>query len=219
VQLQQEVAQARLMAIRYLADEYAKLDRLEQRRLGKVLQHLRQNQIPNFDHHAVNHLQSVWLEMVNTQTRLNAALSNAWEQNYQQLQTIFAEPQLQTALLWQNPVFARHIQSLLEKPVSTLKSSVWQNILTLARYLQRYCAKNESIGFFGPVGWGRLTTTETAIEFTPGSELLAHRQVYLEGWAINALAQTLSQDLCLRPWLAPKAIQQLAAAFGEDKAA
>ncbi|AFY47694.1 lantibiotic dehydratase family protein [Nostoc sp. PCC 7524] len=203
LQLQQKVAQARLMAIRSLADEYAKLDRVEQRRLGKVLQHLRQNQIPDFDHHAVNHLQSAWLEMVNTQTRLNAALSNAWEQNYRQLQTIFAEPQLQTALLWQNPVFARHIQSLLEKPVSTLKSSVWQNILTLARYLQRYCAKNESIGFFGPVGWGRLTTTETAIEFTPGSELLAHRQVYLEGWAINALAQTLSQDLCLRPWLAP----------------
>jgi len=74
----------------------------------------------------------------------------------------------------------------------------------LASYLQRYCTKNDTIGFFGPVGWGRVGEGAEAIAVRPGRELLAARQVYFEGWAIDAVAGRLAEDPAMRPWLAPR---------------
>jgi hypothetical protein len=50
----------------------------------------------------------------------------------------------------------------------------------VASYLQRYCTKNDTIGFFGAVGWARLTPGGDPIDLRPGSSLLAERNVYLE---------------------------------------
>ena len=39
----------------------------------------------------------------------------------------------------------------------------------VARYWQRYCSKNDTIGFFGPLGWGRFTEEGEAIEARVGA--------------------------------------------------
>ena len=75
--------------------------------------------------------------------------------------------------------------------------------LGVAAYLQRYCAKNDTIGYFGPVGWGRWSDQGPALVATPGAGLLAERAVHFEHWAIDALAQRLSQDAEVRSWLEP----------------
>ncbi len=74
----------------------------------------------------------------------------------------------------------------------------------VASYLQRYCTKNDTIGFFGPVGWGRLGEGDQPIAVQPGETLLAARQIYFEGWAIDAIAQRLAEEDAMRPWLAPR---------------
>jgi len=73
-----------------------------------------------------------------------------------------------------------------------------------ASYLQRYSVKNDTIGFFGPVGWARLDEAERGLVAEPGEGLLAERRVYFEGWGVDALAGVLSAERSLRPWMSPR---------------
>jgi len=52
----------------------------------------------------------------------------------------------------------------------------------IAKYVQRYAAKNDSIGFFGPVGWGIVDPAEPGLCATPGPALVDHRVVSFEDW-------------------------------------
>jgi amino acid adenylation domain-containing protein len=74
-----------------------------------------------------------------------------------------------------------------------------QHEALVASYLQRYCAKNDTIGFFGPVGWASFSTgAEIEVEPAP----VAKRAVHFEGWAVTALLQPYAAGL--RPWLTPR---------------
>ena len=74
----------------------------------------------------------------------------------------------------------------------------------IANYFQRYCTKNDTIGFFGPVGWATLSPEGEAIDLKPGKSLLAARTVYLEVWCMDALSETLNKNRALLPWVAPR---------------
>jgi hypothetical protein len=69
-----------------------------------------------------------------------------------------------------------------------------KNLATVANYVQRYALKNDSIGFFGPVGWAYWTDDVDAVTIEPGPDLLAGRTVYFEVWAVDALALALTAD-------------------------
>src|ERR671931_1619087 len=60
----------------------------------------------------------------------------------------------------------------------------------VAGYWQRYCAKNDTIGFFGPLGWGRFVEDGAAIDVSAGAPQ-AERVVHLETWAVEALARAV----------------------------
>lgn len=79
----------------------------------------------------------------------------------------------------------------------------------VANYLQRYCLKNDTIGFFGPVCWAALGTTDAPIVARPGPKLIASRRVYFEAWCIDALAETVAANVDLRKWLAPRRMPYL----------
>src|SRR5262249_34408977 len=64
--------------------------------------------------------------------------------------------------------------------------------------------KNDSIGFFGPIGWATLTDDERTIEARPGPELIDHCDVLFEGWAIDELETHVDKDPALRPWMSPR---------------
>ncbi|HEV7473360.1 MAG TPA: lantibiotic dehydratase, partial [Pyrinomonadaceae bacterium] len=81
--------------------------------------------------------------------------------------------------------------------------------MLVASYLQRYCLKNDTIGFFGPVGWAKFTEDGPAVAAKSGPRLLASRQVYFECWCIDALADVLEQNPALRPWIIPQRMPYL----------
>jgi hypothetical protein len=74
----------------------------------------------------------------------------------------------------------------------------------VASYLQRYCVKNDTIGFFGPVGWATFNEHEPGLYLATESKLASTRQVYFEGWAIEALTGKLNKNASLRQWCAPR---------------
>src|SRR5262249_28742485 len=74
----------------------------------------------------------------------------------------------------------------------------------VANYIQRYCVKNDTIGFFGPVGWARLEAQDDNLRVGPGAGLVAERNLYFETWCIDAVAEALSKEKSLRMWLAPQ---------------
>lgn len=120
-------------------------------------------------------------------------------------QTLFRE-----AVTWQNrAAVERAFESLLRRPADASDFKTRQNERLVVSYLQRYCTKNDTIGFFGPVGWGRLVADGPAIVMEPGPTLLSKRTVYFEHWAIEAIADSVAHDPAIRPWAAPRLMPML----------
>jgi Lantibiotic dehydratase, N terminus len=121
-----------------------------------------------------------------------------------EIREVAASESFREAVLWQNRrAFHSAIEPLLRKQPGVLNKKVRQHEELVARYLQRYCMKNETIGFFGPVGWATIVPSGPAVSARPGAELISHRTVYFEGWTVDALAATVAADPCARPWLTP----------------
>lgn len=108
---------------------------------------------------------------------------------------------LREAVVWQNPDFATNFLfrwlALAELPPD--RSDARRVERKLLAYLQRYTAKNEAIGFFGPIGWGRLRE-ELEQPRDEGGPWLVRRAIYWEPW----LFQQLCQDWSAPPVLSPR---------------
>jgi hypothetical protein len=135
--------------------------------------------------------------------RLDEALESARRSQREVLRRAANDPRFREAVVWQNRDVLEKLNALARDPVERNDSRTRQRELAVWRYLQRYCAKNDTIGFFGPICWGRFGAGETRV--APGPTLLAEREVYLEQWAVNELALGLvQQHPGLRPWLPPR---------------
>ena len=121
------------------------------------------------------------------------------------LRDVACDARFREAITWQNRK-ALHdgIDVFLRTPRGTRNAEVRKHEQLVTLYLQRYCAKNETIGFFGPVGWGAWTDDGPALTHRPGLGLVAERRVYFEYRAIDALAECLLKHAELRKWLRPR---------------
>ncbi|MFX0592109.1 amino acid adenylation domain-containing protein [Melissospora conviva] len=117
-----------------------------------------------------------------------------------------ADPLLREAITWQNRHALRTgLDPLVAGADRPRSSKQRQHESLVATYLQRYRAKNDTIGFFGPVNWAEVTPQSQALRVRHGAQPLSRRTVYFENWAIAELAETLAADLPgLRPWLVPR---------------
>jgi hypothetical protein len=110
-------------------------------------------------------------------------------------------PLFREAVAWQNK---RLLSDVIDRLALAAKGAAGRRREELvANYLQRYCVKNDTIGFFGPVGWAVWDDHGSAVEVQAGSQPLATRSTYFEDWAIQALANRLSADRRLLPWMVP----------------
>jgi hypothetical protein len=116
---------------------------------------------------------------------------------------IAAQPPFTEALQWQNPLVAaqlRRAAGLSPKRRHQLTRTLWA-------YASRYCAKNDSIGFFGFKTWGRWTDAGTHLgPFEPPPR----GPVYLELWAVRAIADAVAQRHGLWPWTVPHLVPAVA---------
>ncbi len=94
-------------------------------------------------------------------------------------------PLLREAVAWQN---RRMLVTALDRLTedAPLDKKARQSLRVFARYVQRYTAKNDTIGFFGPLGWARLEP-DAAGAFVPADRLIDARRVCFEPWAVKAI--------------------------------
>jgi len=124
------------------------------------------------------------------------------------IRRVAAEPGFREAIAWQNrEALHSAVDRLLDRRDTPSRRRRQEQLV--ARYLQRYCAKNDTIGFFGPVGWARVDDDAPAIDVRPGPGLLAERRTYFEGWCVELLAEALAAGGALLPWLAPRPLPHL----------
>lgn len=123
----------------------------------------------------------------------------------QALRDVGRDPLFREALAWQNRMALKNnVDTLLRMPAGARDGVLRAREQLIVNYLQRYCAKNESIGFFGPIGWAQIADQGRALSLKPGPGLVSDRFVHFEYWAVDALAKALTKERWLRPWLAPR---------------
>lgn len=135
-----------------------------------------------------------------------AAYAAALADERQALRTAAQRPDFREALTWQNRRAAETgLAAWLASPPERDDARSRKRERMVLSYLQRYTAKNDTIGFFGPVGWGRLQPGAPAgVEALPGPDLLEARTVYVEPWAVGALIDRWVADpemASAMPWV------------------
>jgi hypothetical protein len=110
------------------------------------------------------------------------------------LRRVASDSRFQEAVTWQNPSALRNqILKAAAGPASK-PSRQRQREELVASYWQRYTAKNDTIGFFGPLGWGRVRDDGPALSVNEGP-LVGERVVHFEHWGIQALADVVDSSL------------------------
>ena len=138
------------------------------------------------------------------------------------LRDLAADPAFREAVTWQNrEVLANAIDGLLKTSGQTSNQRRREEIV--ARYWQRYCAKNDTIGFFGPLAWGELRDDGPALA-QRSRALIRERTVHMETWCLERFLQTVTDDpwLPLGPWPEEDAqarIESIADAAARERAA
>ncbi|MDQ2815280.1 MAG: lantibiotic dehydratase family protein, partial [Actinomycetota bacterium] len=115
----------------------------------------------------------------------------------------YADPLFQEAVTWQNPGLAQFLRDHDAGPDAARRSKQRQRELVIANYLQRYCLKNDTIGFFGPVGWA-VAGSGAGLVVVPGEGLLARRSTYFEVWAVDKVAAVIGRRGRELGWLRPR---------------
>ncbi len=137
-------------------------------------------------------------ELEDAQAEFDEAFEAAEVESCDAILKVARDDLFQEAVVWQNRrAFHTALKRLLEasNPVK-LRNAQW----LVARYLQRYCAKNDTIGFFGPVGWAHWTDGE-AVTVTPQPQMIFDREAGFEVWGLDQLAKVIEPEVI--DWLPP----------------
>ncbi|MEU8248900.1 lantibiotic dehydratase [Nonomuraea sp. NPDC048916] len=131
-----------------------------------------------------------------------------YETNTRMLDLACSDPVLK-AMTWQNPALIERVINWLRKHLPAdgeplKRSRPWRRQeATLVGYLQRYHAKNDTVGFFGPSAWVRVGGIEEHARFHGGPDVVAESVVHFEDWPVEALAASLADDPRIRHHLPP----------------
>jgi hypothetical protein len=107
----------------------------------------------------------------------------------ERLAEVARNPAFREAVAWQSReslsrAVDKHATGMQESP-----SRVRRREDVIASYWQRYCAKNDTIGFFGPLAWGRFAEQGDGFAMRAGSPE-HERVVHFENWAVEAVGAT-----------------------------
>lgn len=73
----------------------------------------------------------------------------------------------------------------------------------LASYVQRFCAKNETVSFFGPINYGRVdehAPTGVSVSWS-GPSKIVDRRTHVASWLLAALVDGIAFSDGVAPWL------------------
>jgi Lantibiotic dehydratase, N terminus len=112
------------------------------------------------------------------------------------LRGVAHDPMFREAVTWQNPAALDNAVLKLAEGSPAKPSRMRQREELVASYWQRYCAKNDTIGFFGPLAWGRIGDDGPPLTMRSGA-LVRRRDVHLEAWGVQALAAAIDPALTI----------------------
>jgi lantibiotic biosynthesis dehydratase-like protein len=141
-----------------------------------------------------------------TEARFKEQYAKSSEQTSKAISKIASLPNFREALTWQNRGFVqRYLDWFTRKSLqgSSCNRDQRRHEETVASYWQRYCTKNDTIGFFGPVGWAQFVPEVEHLSVTLGEELVNFRKTYWEAWGIEALGAAILKQWNVRKWLVP----------------
>ncbi|MBC8989494.1 lantibiotic dehydratase [Micromonospora chalcea] len=115
---------------------------------------------------------------------------------------IACDDAFRTALTWQNPAVLLAVNAIRrDGPHAPRNLRRRHREEVVAKYWQRYCLKNDTVGFFGPICWTELGGSGPIATVRPGAALTRTRKVFLERWGLDALAEAFARGPGVRDWL------------------
>ena len=112
------------------------------------------------------------------------------------LQAVARDRAFREAVTWQSREALASAVEKLAEGVTESPARQRRHEDVVASYWQRYCAKNDTIGFFGPLAWGRFAEAGPAVDVrAPG--LARECVVHLEVWAVEAVARAIGLETVL----------------------
>lgn len=144
-----------------------------------------------------------FLDGAATEEELGAAFEAASRALTAAVHDTAADPAFRTALTWQNPGALSAVASVLRDGRDAVRTERRRRTREdlVARYWQRYCLKNDTVGFFGPMCWGEIGAGAQTVSATPGPGLVRGRHVFFEWWALVAIGERIAADPRVAPWL------------------
>jgi hypothetical protein len=134
----------------------------------------------------------------------------AWQKDRDQtcqiLRELAADARFQEAILLSSPQMYDALDRYLrEKPGQQQSKAAPRFERRLAMYVQRFCAKNETQSFFGPINYATLAPDHLDTIRIQRSELpLRQRVTFASQWLAESLAAKIGEEPALRPFLRPR---------------
>ncbi|WBB71198.1 lantibiotic dehydratase [Micromonospora sp. WMMD1128] len=137
--------------------------------------------------------------------RFDKEFDEAVRAGAERLNALAADPLVRAAVTWQNRGALIALDGLARGGADTRRNVRRRDReRALLKYWQRYCGKNETIGFFGPSCWVTLDPDRTEVaRVDPGDRLTRRRWVWFESWALAAYADRIGVDVAVRRWWPP----------------
>lgn len=210
---EEQLDQARLHALDLLRCELDAAVETERGAIFSAISRLKKGKLPKSFAEtgdaaaAINAFKDAIQQLADLQTAYSETFNGSFAPVSRSLVKASQDKRFREAVIWQNrDALHTGIDRLLTMPITDgYPSSVRRNRERLvANYLQRYCTKNDTIGFFGPLGWARFVSEGDAVNVTSGANIIAAREVSFESWALDTFAAALAKDHNLQPWLAPR---------------
>ncbi|HEY2915105.1 MAG TPA: lantibiotic dehydratase [Candidatus Angelobacter sp.] len=196
-------------------DELRSSGRWEEKKTRKALLSARvainAQRIPDFppgigSMKSIDELQAAVKRVGAVREQFNEQFSKSSKRTTESIREIAALPEFREAITWQNRGLVEQVLDWFSRKSqngSARNSQQRQNEEVIATYWQRYCAKNDTIGFFGPVGWAQFVPDVEHLVSKHGEQLYIARKTYWESWAIEALGAAILRRGNIQKWIAP----------------
>ncbi|WP_434090595.1 thioesterase domain-containing protein [Micromonospora chalcea] len=137
--------------------------------------------------------------------RFDKEFEEALRSGAQRFSALAADPLLREAVTWQNRGALVAFDGLVRGGADAARNVRRRDReRALLKYWQRYCGKNETVGFFGPSCWVTVDPAQPEVaRVNPGDRLTRRRWVWFESWALTAYADRIGADLAVRRWWPP----------------
>ncbi|MEV1057513.1 thioesterase domain-containing protein [Micromonospora chalcea] len=137
--------------------------------------------------------------------RFDKEFEEALRSGAQRFTALAADPLFREAVTWQNRGALVAFDGLVRGGADAARNVRRRDReRALLKYWQRYCGKNETVGFFGPSCWVTVDPAQPEVaRVNPGDPLTRRRWVWFESWALTAYADRIGADLAVRRWWPP----------------